>query len=578
MPEPKENKEGSESKNQEDLGQLIEAVPSKEASAEKASAAETASGEIGPPGKSAGKTGGTIVSRDLVDQLLRDVSEEELAPAAGDLGEDPAPRDETEFQDENEPQHETDFQTEKATGNKTVTSDKAEAMDALDALPDLPDEGAVLSGESGEADDDNLLSQEELDRLLLDDDDEPEAASSDEEPDALDQNSMPDTGDATLPRSESDLESDLEPDIESEPGPELEQTPEEDKTSQAKEGDDDSSLISPEDIDRLLSGPGENDMSPEKDMDDDAGLVSQEDIDRLLMDGEDEGQEKGIESGDEDFSDQEEIDRLLKGIEEDGTGNEPDSDEDDAIIPQGDIDQLLQDAIEEEGASTSGTDSDSGSDPGAGKDEDLSDKVILEEADDIKSDADKEEVKESGDPRVKSRFLLIGASIAGFIVMALAGGFLYLQMKSDPAVEPVTAVDVEEQQVSAIPMPVPIADATSLNMEGFIVLAPGSSKNIVFLKADVSVEFEDQASLSGIKKHEAYFRYLIYNELKEALTLPDASKISETMLIRRITRTLQKTLPDQAIVGVAFKRFDIVSTGGTGDEEQTPDGKETQSS
>ncbi len=151
-------------------------------------------------------------------------------------------------------------------------------------------------------------------------------------------------------------------------------------------------------------------------------------------------------------------------------------------------------------------------------------------------------------------------------------------MKPDPAVEPETVADMEEQEVSGIPMPVPIADATSLSMEGFIVLAPGGSKNIVFLKADVSIEFEDQASLSGIRKHEAYFRYLIYNELKEALTLPDASKISETMLIRRITRTLQKTLPDQAIVGVAFKRFDIVSTGGTGDEEQTPEGKKTQSS
>jgi flagellar basal body-associated protein FliL len=494
-----------------------------------------------PVGAGDGGEAPVKVSKDRVDQLLRGVSEEEVAPGAAETEsqdtDDARPAPEPEIPPEDASQGETDSES---SADPEPSQGQA-AQRQVDAAPDeaFEDPGPPAEDVSGDEEDtDSLLSAEELDRLLNGEDE------------------------AELPPAVSDA-------AEAEGLNDLDAPPiDGDRVQLAEEPEDEASLISQADIDRLLGDPGDDESLPEADMDDGEGLVTQEDIDRLLMGGAEDDIDEEMVSGDLGAGTGEDIDKLL-GLEEAGeAASEKALDDETAPLDREDIDRLLQ-GSDDDPADLLDADPEHDGAP--------ADKVILEEAEDPgeTAEAPGEEAENEGDaPRAgawyRSRLLWVCGSVAVFLVISSLAGLFYFRTGSDEFAEPEDTGRMEDTDVAAIPIPQPTEAAATLGMADFIVLAAADDEAVVFLKAALSIEFQDNTSLARIKKHEAYFRFLVYNELQAALNAQKSETINQPAIIDKITRTLQKTLPDQMIRKVAFSEFEIV-TGRDMSVEEEPE-------
>jgi pilus assembly protein FimV len=222
------------------------------------------------------------------------------------------------------------------------------------------------------SDDDTLISQDDIDKLLSSSSlDEAEAAigSSDDELGELSQDDIDsllnnvsldvdDSGDDVAPGESSgdDLELVSQDDIDRLMGGVPDDEPD---SAEADEPDgDDLELVSQDDIDRLMGGvPDDEPDSAEADEPDgdDLELVSQDDIDRLMggvPDDEPDSAEADEPDGDDlELVSQDDIDRLMNGALDDEPepvkADEPEED-DQELVSQDDIDRLMNGALDDE--------------------------------------------------------------------------------------------------------------------------------------------------------------------------------------------------------------------------------------
>ena len=78
---------------------------------------------------------------------------------------------------------------------------------------------------------------------------------------------------------------------------------------------------------------------------------------------------------------------------------------------------------------------------------------------------------------------------------------------------------------------------------------------MTYVTADISIELATSSATRLIKDHSAFYRNIIYDVLKQALTVRDKSKINEISLKIAILKALNSTLPERSIKDVIVSTF-----------------------
>ncbi|MFH2093669.1 MAG: hypothetical protein ABIJ31_15020 [Pseudomonadota bacterium] len=378
--------------------------------------------------------------------------------------------------------------------------DESEAMDvkdcfiAQDTLDDL-----IQKFDSMPANEPVVLEE---DRLVVEIDPAPES-----EPDPLAQMSLDEEGlsdDALLDLGDMDDLAGSKPD---------------DMTA----ADFDEEEVNQDDIDALL-------MESDEDEDDDI-LISQDDIDTLLM-----------------AADQEDEDLLGDMMDSDPVGDLDDDHSDDEDI-------LENDAY----------------------DEDDEDQVVLAGDDEpvvkpVKKKAKKKIRGKSNFSWAKSRLVI--ACVSALVVLGIAIPAAYfLFFASGPeqeqalpvaalAPEPVVRVPVDTQrevEIETVNIQVQkqMIDKKPGNMllKDFVILASDQSRELVYITADVSIDYSDQRAYHEIQNNLPFYRDLIYDSLRKRLLAENSAQTTEADMLGIVEATLKKVLPAEYIDRVVFKTF-----------------------
>ena len=95
-------------------------------------------------------------------------------------------------------------------------------------------------------------------------------------------------------------------------------------------------------------------------------------------------------------------------------------------------------------------------------------------------------------------------------------------------------------------------------LAGFVVPAPPDKEGAAGLLVDVQLAFSDAAGGSEIKKHEPYFRSLVYGVLSDMLADRGRPEIDELELVARIKDALNRALPRADIRTVALENLRLL--------------------
>ena len=313
-------------------------------------------------------------------------------------------------------------------------------------------------------------------------------------------------------------------------------------------------------------------------------FISQDDIDSLLSQDDEEDLEAETAVAEAMPEETE------PAVESEASGEKKDSD----FISQDDIDSLLSQAEEEDLeaenaaaeamlAETEASDGESSKEPdqlldggGVEEDDEISDRVILEDVPDVPDEPDEsDESDESDEPAAqKSRWgikkLLLVASPVALIICGVLGFvfFSYLRKPADEGQQAVQSYSIARQESGKktetvkilkeavnLDEPAPVAAAHFIELKKFLVPAPMQRKDLTYVTADVSIELTTSSASRLIKDHSAFYRNIIYDVLKQALTVRDKSKINEISLKIAILKALNSALPERSIKDVIVSTF-----------------------
>ncbi len=416
----------------------------------------------------------------------------------------------------------------------------------------LKESPTKAAGESG------LISQDEIDSLMLDQGDEDKSMGPKDRADTSDIFSQ----------------DDIDGLFQDESGP---------KTVALKAEIDSTEIISQDDIERLLQDEGGTEILPTKAESDTTEIISQDDIDRLLR-GEDNVAEtvalkKGLEETE--IISQDDIDRLLGG--EDGPGGSIPaggmSTGEEEIISQDDIDQLLrevdeeapvqpvqkakerpkkdlvsQDEIDRLLQDDLGAAEESKPEEPAALPQEPVDRVIL---------AEKEEtaLRPLRRPWYRSKYMALAASIL-LVILASTGGYHYFRGKKTASQ---TGMQTEVA-VKSIPKPPPaqkkkppvMAHDFKIELKGFVVFAPPGNEKIAFITADVIIDLQKTESANEIIRQEAFFRSIVYSAISKEFFEKEAGETDPEQLKKVIKEALNRALKAEAVSKVELNDFRTV--------------------
>lgn len=282
----------------------------------------------------------------------------------------------------------------------------------------------------------------------------------------------------------------------------------------------------------------------------DTDFISQDDIDALLSQAEEEELEAENTAAEAMLEETEasEDESSPETEPEPETEQEPEI-ESEASDAEADLDQLLDGAgVEEE-------------------DDEISDRVILEDVPDEPDEPDEPAAQKS---RWGGKKLLLVASPVAFIICGVLGFvlFSYLGKSAEEGRQTVQSYPIARQEsgektepvkirkeVVNIDAPVPVTASHFIELKKFLVPAPMQRKDLTYVTADVSIELTTSSAIRLIKDHSAFYRNIIYDVLKQALTVRDKSKINEISLKIAILKALNSALPERSIKDVIVSTF-----------------------
>ena len=286
---------------------------------------------------------------------------------------------------------------------------------------------------------------------------------------------------------------------------------------------------------------------------------------------------------DTDFISQDDIDSLLAQAEEEQLEAENTAadamlaeteDSDDQTLAEAEVDS---DSDSEIASGTSGDEEDPAPvTDGVGveeKDGAISDRVILE---DVPDEPDVSEGPgDSAPPAVQKRRwgiqkMLLAASP---VVLIIFGGlgvvlFRYMGEPVDDGRQTVQSYSIAPQESGKKPetvkilkevlnldAPAPVTASHFIELKKFLVPAPTQRKDLTYVTADISLALTTSSATRLIKDHPAFYRNIIYDVLKQVLTVRDKSKINEISLKIAILKALNGALPERSIKDVIVSTF-----------------------
>jgi flagellar basal body-associated protein FliL len=330
----------------------------------------------------------------------------------------------------------------------------------------------------------------------------------------------------------------LDAEVESEPVAQVSEEP----MPEELEEDDLSMEASSDELEELIEEDVEFDWE-NQDNDD----VSQDDIDALLLEDPDDNGDI-LEDEDDILISQDDIDTLL-------TAADPDDEDVLGDFMGDDMDVSLDDDFDDEDI----LDSDDISEHGG-------DQVVLERLDDAGAGEDKSSGSGKGWKNwYKSRMVIAAAS--AILVLGISVPTVYfLFFSKDPAkiseqqmvplvleeqgrdVE-VTSVDIDAKATPEIKKP------GTILLKDFVVLSSELSKDMAYVTADISIDYSDQRAYHEINNNLSFYRDLIYESIQKSLVWEKRNEITQADIVWGVEASLKKVLPPHYIKKVSFKSF-----------------------
>ena len=100
-----------------------------------------------------------------------------------------------------------------------------------------------------------------------------------------------------------------------------------------------------------------------------------------------------------------------------------------------------------------------------------------------------------------------------------------------------------------------IRQSGNITLDGFVILASDTSKDMAYITADVSIDYSDQRAYHEIQNNLSFYRGLIYDSINKSLASGKRDEITEADIIWIVETNLKKILPGNYISRVSFKSF-----------------------
>jgi len=434
--------------------------------------------------------------------------------------------------------------------DKDAAESDTDEPNNIDEVVSQGDIDSLLDGTTEEDSSENseaeVVSQDDIDSLLQgieteDQENKETAESQGEEPELVSQGDIDSLLDGTTEEDSSEnseAEVISQDDIENlfeEAGNELSPN-EEEKGDEKKER---SHLIDQGELDQLLKDFEKKDSqetedeksAPEsgdeesKNIDEDTVLVSQDEINKLIGDIRDEpdpeetGQEDPLEhakSDDVDAISQDDIDALLK-------------------IPEEESDEDLEDI----------------------PDVDNSDKVILEAEKEDEAGEEAQKIIEK--KWYKNRYVIAGAASFFIISCTSLFLYTFLTPEADEETKKIMPSASLGPNVQESVGPSVSKTDNLVNLKDFIVMAPLDRKDITLITTHVSITLKDEVSADLIRQNKAFFRGIVYNTVRKSLVPEEQKKtVNELILTSGIKVALNKALPEASVQKVILNDLNLI--------------------
>jgi pilus assembly protein FimV len=291
----------------------------------------------------------------------------------------------------------------------------------------------------------------------------------------------------------------------------------------------------------------------------------------------------------------EELQGDIDGLLDDSDDDSDDDWEQDSLISQDDIEDLIKSSENEDEDALGDLDSsddagnhsedasmeedDEGEDEEYEEYEEEDSQVILEESEDQAKEGKskekskkKKKKKKRGPIKIRKKFIMIAASVIFFIGISLVAGFFFLKgdkkgtptqkmtaqtvIPEEPVVESVEINIDQESSKPVVSRPVP-QDLLKepLVMKEFLILAPETIESLVYIEADISIDYSTDNAYYEIKQNMPFYRDVIYSAIQKALGSSKGDKITESDLLMIVKKALIKALPEGSINKVGFNSF-----------------------
>lgn len=322
-----------------------------------------------------------------------------------------------------------------------------------------------------------------------------------------------------------------------------------------------------------ISGSDLDDLFKDADGDMDALLndISQDDIDGFLKDSDEltsdasltsdgGGSEQNIVSSESDNEDgvrnvisQDDIDALLAGTDE----------EDEDILADMEMDEDLKSSS----VPVQNVESPLPEDDDA--------QVILEEADEsstttladgtVRQLAELVDVDEK--KPVKKRFMLKVITIFLIVLTLMAGSvagvyFMFFKEKVDNLLtssqKAATLENREEGKTEVPDMNIQESQELTpgtMTLENFMVVTPNRQDGITYISVDIAIDYSHSTVFDAINSRLPYYRGVIYNAIDTALKSDKGDKLTESELLEIVQNALKESLLNMKITKVSFINF-----------------------
>ena len=302
-------------------------------------------------------------------------------------------------------------------------------------------------------------------------------------------------------------------------------------------------------------------VTEEKDTD----FISQEDIDSLLSQAEEEEREAQDSAAEAMLAETEATEEESSPAAEPEAELEAEPEAESKTEPEAESETEPEASATEEDTDALGDDAELD-----GEDDEISDRVILEDIPDEPDDTEELEDEPDSESKWGIKKLLLVASPVVLIVLGVLGVVIYSTIRK-PASEgqrTIQTFSITQQepgnQSGAVKVlneglnldsPAASMAAHFIELKKFLVSAPLKRKDLAYVTADVSIELTSSSAARLVKDHAPFYRNIIYDVLKQALTVRDKSKINEISLKIAILKALNSALPERSIKDVTVSTF-----------------------